>query len=270
MCDGSRLFLVALSAFCSVAAPAGGSGLIGGTVFLGEPGRPVPAALVALYRGGEDTLIEFTYTTNSGQFVLPAIPAAGKLYLVATRDALTRRQDLDYDPGKGQRNIAIVLRNSATAWGAVWQVASKLGFIGSAFIGIFLGLIGKAFTDLLLFRVRLGYLRVLQNGIEIEHQTLLTTAKKMPSPPPVSREISYNASMRSVKALARDLEARMPDAFAVFQIRQETEMESYFSLRKKVAEIRQRAAAPFLDFYNAAIIVTAPTGRSAFSSRLRR
>jgi hypothetical protein len=242
MRDRSLLVVLASVVCCSVAVPGGGGGSISGTVFLDEPGHPVSAALVALYRGGQDTLVDSTYTTDTGRFVLTAPPAAGAFYLVATRDAMTRRQDFRYSPDQGQPHVTIVLRSSSGVWAAIWPFVSKLGFVVSGCFGLVLGWAGKWLMDRQLFRVRLKYLRLILANIEQKYGELRGVCTEMGSyPQPPDLENRYNEVMDSVKSLTEDLEAKLPDGFTIFEMRKAPGVKSYYSLKAQVRTLRRRA-----------------------------
>jgi hypothetical protein len=120
---------------CPVAAAAPPE--IRGVVCAGDPCRPLPGLLVALY-GADDLLLDSTYTRNDGGFRLRTPSAKGRSYVVVTRAESAIRKDFDFDPAVGRSaNLEVKFAGEKGGlWGAVLPLLGML----SPFVGFLFGL----------------------------------------------------------------------------------------------------------------------------------
>lgn len=134
----SAFGLLLLTPLLCAGAPIGG---ISGTYFRNDVRHPLPGALVALYGAEDNTLVDFTYTTNDGRFTLKAPPQAGRYYIVATKDGSSRRQDFEYDPQRPNMDIPINFSARESNLSNLLGYASRVfSDIYKTLLGLFIGL----------------------------------------------------------------------------------------------------------------------------------
>jgi len=123
------------------AAEEGNSRNIQGVVFQKSHGRPLPGALVVMYDGLTHRRIDYTFTQDDGYFWLKAPEEKGVYRIVATRDMISRKRELAFDPGESYF-FEIDLGEKDRGWisEAVIYIVQKYDYVITTLIGLFLGL----------------------------------------------------------------------------------------------------------------------------------
>lgn len=131
------LLLLSTPLLCHGSPPGG----ISGAYFKDDEKHPFPGALIALYSADSNVLIDFTYTTNDGKFNLKSPEQAGKYYIVATKDASSRRQEIEYDPRRPNINVPIKFPAQESFLSkTLAYVSNVFNDIYKTLLGLFIGL----------------------------------------------------------------------------------------------------------------------------------
>jgi hypothetical protein len=138
------LMVAGLSCFCAKADSAG----LTGFYYEDDLDHPLAGALIALYKGDNNLLVDFTYTRNDGAFALKAPSTKGKYYVVATRDQFSHKVDLDYDPQTPAQNL-LIQHHQPKSWitRVIGYVGAKLVEVVNLLIGLLIGLGFKVYED---------------------------------------------------------------------------------------------------------------------------
>jgi hypothetical protein len=80
---------------------------INGFYYQDELSKPLPGALITLYKADDNLLVDSTYTRHDGAFTLKGPAAKGKYYIVATKDQFSHKLDFDYDPQAQPLNLMV-------------------------------------------------------------------------------------------------------------------------------------------------------------------
>ncbi len=119
---------------------------ISGFYFKNEVKNPLPGALIALYSADDNFLVDYSYSLNNGQFTLKAPNMKGKYYIVATKDQITQRKDIDYDPQNPPKSITIQYKDSENDLAKkVTYFWNKVDYLVTTLIGLSLGILIKWF-----------------------------------------------------------------------------------------------------------------------------
>ena len=109
---------------------------------------PVPGALVAVYMADTNLLVDSTYTTDAGRFTLKGPGERMRLYIVATKNNLSKRLDFSYDPNIAEINLTLAYGESTS------RLAKVLAYFWASFndtvkvlIGLFVGFGFKCLQD---------------------------------------------------------------------------------------------------------------------------
>jgi len=130
------VILAAMCLFLGVACYGSPTDGICGIYFKNDEKNPFAGALVALYDAGNNSLIDFTYTTNDGRFTLKAPQQSGKYYIVATKGDFTQRQDIDYNLQNPNHNLLIAFQLQENS------LSRALAFLGNAINDIYKVILG--------------------------------------------------------------------------------------------------------------------------------
>jgi hypothetical protein len=146
--------VVVVIAFMAAVGYGSSTTEITGFLVTGQAGRqseltsPVPGALVAVYMADTNLLVDSTYTTDAGRFTLKGPGEKMRLYIVATKDNLSKRLDFSYVPNIAAINLTVAYGESTS------RFAKVLAYFGNSFndtvkvlIGLFVGFGFKYLQD---------------------------------------------------------------------------------------------------------------------------
>jgi hypothetical protein len=142
--------LVGLTILCALSVSAATElAPISGFYYQDEISRPLPGALIALYKTDDNTLIDFTYTRNDGAFALKAPALKGKYYVVATKDQFTQKKDFDYDPAAAIPINLMIQHHQPKSTFKKFQdwVGTRFDDVIKVLIGLLVGLLFKIWDD---------------------------------------------------------------------------------------------------------------------------
>jgi hypothetical protein len=234
------------------------SDLIRGRFFRDNIDKSVPGALIALYSADQDLLVDQTYSTDNGDFTLRAPQKPGRLYVVATKDMLSRRTpEFDYAPGTPQRRIWIRLEDRRSSLArAMDYVLTKLDYIATGFLGFLIGLATKLYEDRKLFGIQVNKLRVLRNDIRVIHSQLVNVIeqrRRLRGDDAAGRSrlsLDYSERLHDLEEPLAELELNKMDASVVYPVRGQRGLEQYHALQLAVKGIRKFIREGLDDFVN--------------------
>ena len=127
----AALLLAALLAAARADAVQGVHGMVHGE----DQDKPVAGALVVLY-DSDELLVDFTYSRDDGSFTLRPPQRPGPASVVATRDSLTHRVEIRYDPARSQRvRVPLAPKEESRVKKAAAWVFEELGAVVGLLVG---------------------------------------------------------------------------------------------------------------------------------------
>lgn len=240
-------------AACPIAAQSPGA--IRGQCYYGDADQPATDVHVVLYSARTGLMLSHTYTSDNGDFTLPAPARDQSLLLIASTSNAAHRREFRWKTQKTNPLIKVRLTNPVSSWNGVSKfLKGNLQTIVTLIIGFFFGLATKSIQDRRLFSMQIGYLKILCADI-IEASTVLQkTGAKIHSKPMAAAQNDLPSAEggRQLSAL-RDAVVAVEALLAgdgltplvIYPVMKDRGIESYHQLRQSLDSLRNLASDNF-------------------------
>jgi hypothetical protein len=200
---------------------------------------------VVVYGTASGLMQDETYTNNAGEFVL-RLPKPAEYYIVATKDTLSSRYDLGYQPGMAIPPIDIITSGPrasiAEKLAAIPGIQSILGFLFGLLSGPLVAVWKQRYDNRRLFKVLLGKLGVLCGQLSEKRAEISElNALQKPLPPNDPRtelKRKFQPLHHSVASLVDQLERVKPDDAVVYAWRREQGYDNLLAFEEATSNLK--------------------------------
>ena len=225
-------------------------------VFADDNNNPVAGALVALYRADNDLLIDETFTSDRGSFMLRGVKGISEYYVVGTKDTTSQRVGFTYSDAGRQLPIRIPYHISSS-WGTrvknLWvyislPLGTLLGFISAIAL--------RRLDNQRLLKSQLRKLRICSTKVATRHLGLVAIideSLRTPSDRQAAIETlkeRYQLIIEEIEELLPEIESNKLDTSLIYFILGERGLDQQDNLWSAVRGIRKLTRIRFESIVN--------------------